>query len=485
MAKWEQLVVARERKHLSQAEAAERINVGLVTYQRWELGKRKPQPQHMRHLCELFESLLEQHERVASQETFSDWSLSTPFTENSREETPVVLLVEETDKPQTFITAHMTTHLWSLAFKDHPTCNNKRSSIRQAIKDFDSMNTQNKNYQITRREALCSLATLPMITLGLTTPGKIIPSAQYGNALAQCTASVEACWELYQSGNSHDLSLAFETTSTYLSVLQTIIKNSPHYRKEALDLAARYALLKTVLGWHCANPTVAVQYARDAVAFSQETSDVSLQLSAYNKLAWAYFYDKKYAPALTTAQEAEALLLQSHRLSHTEPVRPCIRGGIYSTLSLMQVKNGKSPDTAIGKATEADPGDEVHAFLDFTNSTMLLEAGWVYYYSGNQPKVMEILSKRIDSETLIPKIIQSEMGRIETINIMARSSLKTPNRDREKTIHFWTTAMEGARALRSDFYFQEALATYELLEVVWPGEQRIADLRDHIMHWEE
>jgi transcriptional regulator with XRE-family HTH domain len=37
--KWEQLIRVRERLHLSQAEAAERANVGLTTYQRWELCK--------------------------------------------------------------------------------------------------------------------------------------------------------------------------------------------------------------------------------------------------------------------------------------------------------------------------------------------------------------------------------------------------------------------------------------------------------------
>src|SRR5690348_13114801 len=57
MAKWERLIAAREQMHLSQLEAAEYLNVGVVTYQRWEAGKARPQPQHMRQLCAIFTTL--------------------------------------------------------------------------------------------------------------------------------------------------------------------------------------------------------------------------------------------------------------------------------------------------------------------------------------------------------------------------------------------------------------------------------------------
>src|SRR5713226_102977 len=165
MAKWGQLIAARECRHFSQMEAAERINVGLVTYQRWESGKSKPQPQHMRQLYEVFGSLLDHQDAVCSHETVSD-----PSHTASVEEMPIVVSEEDIDEPQAFIIAHMTTRLWSLAFMEHPTYNDKQDVIKQAIKEFDTMNTSNKNYQITRREALCSLATLPLITFGLTAP---------------------------------------------------------------------------------------------------------------------------------------------------------------------------------------------------------------------------------------------------------------------------------------------------------------------------
>jgi len=262
------------------------------------------------------------------------------------------------------------------------------------------------------------------------------------------------------------------------------MRDSSHYRKEATDLAARYALLKTLLGWICVNPTETLQYAKNALALCKETGDISLQLSAYSKLAWGYFYDKQYPLALKTAQEAEGLLLQYYRLPNAQPLHPVIQGGTYSNLALMLARNGRSPDVALGKTTEVDPGEEPYVLMESGRRTLLLEAGWTYCHYGDQTKAMQTLEQRVDPETLSPRIPQSEMGRVEVINIMALSSLKTKDRDIERTIHFWVAGIEGAKTLQNQQRFNEALTTYELMEVVWPGDTRIKDLRDYIVHWE-
>ncbi|MBV9228090.1 MAG: helix-turn-helix transcriptional regulator [Chloroflexi bacterium] len=497
---------AREYLELSQLEVAELLNVGLTTYQRWEQGRRKPRPYHRRKIRQVFEEafhalgVLQEHEassdpsqRDLEKDVAQLQGKSLPCPEEPEVQdydasiapivldAPLVLVVP--DEAEAFIASHMTTHLWNLAHLPHPTCDDKRYHIREAIKEFDTMNATNKNYHITRREALCALATLPMITLGLTTSKGTIQPAQYGKALAHCTASLEACWELSKSKEAGDLTLAFECISKYLPVLETIARNSSQYRKEALDLAARCALVKTFLGWQCAGPKETIQYARDAVARSKDTGNISLQLSAYSKLAWAYFHDKQYMPALATAQEAEAHLDQYLRLPNTQPLHPCIQGGTYSTLALMQATNRQSPDVALGKATEADPGNESYAFMDFKQSNLLLETGWTYCYQGNQAKAMETLEKRVDPKTLSPKIPQSELGRIATINTMALSSLRAKDRDMEKTIYLWVAGIEGAKTLKSEQRFIDSVMTHEFMEIAWPGEQRIMNLRDLIVHW--
>ncbi len=487
MAKWEQLVAAREQKHLSQWEAAEHVNVGVVTYQRWEAGKARPQPQHMRQLYAVFGTLLASEKEALARGMHSSeqQSFSSPLsTASTVGEVPTIVSGEHIDEPEAFIAAHLTPALWSLAFKDHLTCTEKQTKIRQCIKDFDSMNTDNKNYQITRREALCSLATLPIMTLGLTTAGRSVPTSQYGSAIAHCSASLEACWKLRESSFPSETALAFQCSSKYLSVLQVIMKDSPTYREAALDLATRYALVKTRLGWGCVGPTETVQYAKEAVELSKETGDISLQLSAYSKLAWTYLYLKKDGLALKTAQEADALLTRYVLSPSAQPLHPCILGGTYSTFALMQAKNGQAPDIALGKALETDPEDS-YAFMTTTRSQLLLEAGWTHCYSGNQVQAMELLEMRVDPETLMPRLAQTPTLRVETINAMALSSLRTKDRDMEKTIHFWEAGIEGAKTLQNEQRFTEALTNYELMDAIWSGEPHIADLRDHIVHWKE
>ena len=110
------------------------------------------------------------------------------------------------------------------------------------------------------------------------------------------------------ASDAKDLALAYRCAANYISLLTPIIENSSLYRQEAAEVATQYALLKTILGWHCTGLSETIQYAKDAVELIQASDGVSFVLSAYSKLAWAYFYDKKYKSALLTAQEAQFLL---------------------------------------------------------------------------------------------------------------------------------------------------------------------------------
>ncbi len=489
----EALRLARKHLHLSQLEAAAQLHISMTTYQRWEWGKAVPQPYHRRVIEAFFGDtwrtlgislpMLSPGEAEAAGADDQDRDRCLANGSASPESLSQDGRESESDEPQDLIKSHMTSYLWHLAHLPHPTLDEKRCQIRQAIEEFDRMNSSNKNHHISRREALCTLATLPMITLSLSLPGKTLEPKRYGDFLAHCAASLEACWELGKSSEASDVAFAFKSVSKYLPTLETIAHLSSQYRQDALDLAVRYALVKTILGRHYVGPTEAIQYARHAVALSKQTDDISLQLSAYSKLAGTYFFDKKYTLALTAAEEAEGLLQQYHRLSNAQPLHPCILGGTYSTLALMQAKNGQPSDNALGKASEIDPGNESYIFMDFKRSSLLLDTGWIYCYQGNPVKAMEILEQRVDPETFSPKIPQSELGRLETLNVMALSSLRTKDRDREKTIHFWTAGIEGAKALKSELIFNDSLTTYEYMEMIWQGELRIQELRDLIVHW--
>lgn len=487
--KWEQLVAARERKHFSQSEAAELIRVGLVTYQRWETGKTKPQPQHMRRLYDVFGTLLTPVPDAFSQETPSGESVSDTLPvasglEDPSEDTLISVPAEEIDEPQAFIAAHLTTHLWSLAFLHHLSGADKRSSLRQAIKEFDLMHITDKNYQITRREALCSLATLPMITLGLTLPGSTVQPALYGTTLAHCTASIEACWELSKSGEARDLLLAFQCASRYLPVLTTMVKDSSSHRKEAARLAAQAYSLKHVLGLHIESPDVAMAkgHAKLAVRYAAQSDDPLLHLTALRYLTWGYDHLKNYPQALKTIEQARTIVEQAD-----PPLPPVVTSAIYSTLAVMQTKNGVSPDTALGLAHDTFPASSIDGFdfasVDFGYAKLIRNKALAYYNEEKHQEALSAFAKVIDPDTLSPKVPMAGRTRVELLNRQTMTALKSPIRDRERIINSWKAGIQGAIDLQSQQRFDEACMAYEVMTGIWSGEQCIKDLRDLIVHW--
>lgn len=498
----ETLLAIRNHLALSQEEAAERLKVSVATYQRWEWGQAQPQPINRRKIRTEFGPALRELGLLPKEDAASEAATTAAdgaavqgaasqddpapaggadeaacsFPASS-EDNPPQQVDGEIDEVYHFIESHLTTRLWELAFRQHANGHDKRRAIQQAIKESDTMNSSDKNYQISRREALGALATLPMLTLGLSMPGKVVPPAQYGQAIAHCTASLEACWQLCYSGNADDNRLAFKSVSTYLGLLKTIVKNSPQYRREALDLATRYALLKTLLGWRCVASHETLPYAQEALALSKENGDLELQLSAYSKLAWTYFYNKQFPQALTTAQTAEALVLQQARLLDAAPLHPVVQAGTYSTLGLMLARNNMEPDSAVERAEAIDPGDGSYALMTSQRSALLLEAGWAYYLAGDQVKAMEKLEQRVDPKTLVPKIAQSEGGRMTTINVMTLSSLMIKDRDLERTLHLATEAITGAVGHQHIRRISECMTIQEYMEIAWPQEERVRQLR--------
>jgi hypothetical protein len=269
-------------------------------------------------------------------------------------------------------------------------------------------------------------------------------------------------------------------------MLEHISQDSTQQQKEALHLATQYALLKTIFSRHCTGTAETAQYAQKAISLSKEVGDLPLQLSALSKLAWTHLYEANDRQALVVAQEAHTLMEGSQQRSIGEPLPDSIRGGIYSTLALAQARNGLPYDRALTMGMERDPGMEVHAYLDFTRATMFLQAGWIYCSQDNYAQTMQMLEQRVDPATFAPRMPGvTEVGRVETMNLMALASLRAEKRDMERTIHFWQAGVSGAKALHSDVLFRLASTTYEHLAVVWPGEARVRALRDHLVSWED
>jgi len=388
------------------------------------------------------------------------------------------IMVVVSENLQGFLTYNLTHHLLTIAHTDYSTSHQMTAALRAAIEDAKAMNID----EPTRREALRMLASLPMTTLGTTST---LLSRHYDEMLRHCTAALEACWHLYRSSDPIGTQHAFGCVCTYVPLLERIAHDSDHCRKAALNLATHYAILQTLLGWNAIGAKESIIYAQKARDLSKETGDILLQLSAYCKLNYTCLLSKNFAGAWKAMLEGEYVLKEYQREKNRTPLSSGIIGNFYSSYSIAQVDNGINPDNALGIASDSEPLLENVAFMEFTQFDQWWEAARACNSKGDPKQAIRWLEKLIDLETFAPRpgVPQSEGGRITAINTLTYSLLQLENRDLEYIIKTWITGIEGAKERRAEERYRKAIANFEIMKVLYPGEQTIMQLVPLTEHW--
>ena len=161
--------------------------------------------------------------------------------------------------------------------------------------------------------------------------------------------------------------------------------------------------------------------------------------------------------------------------------------GVYSTLASMNAKNHRDGHGYLRQAANSffssTNTDSRVVYMDYTRGDLVLNDGMVMYHQRQYGKAMDSLTQIVDPETLRPKITLPERSEVEVLNVMALASLKSKDKDMEKTLHIWDTAIAKAKHLKSEQRFSEAFIAYEIMEAVWPHEKPIAERRELAMHW--
>jgi len=236
-----------------------------------------------------------------------------------------------------------------------------------------------------------------------------------------------------------------------------------------------------VLGWHLEGLRNAAIYAQDAVTYAKEAGDSVLLLCAFRKVAWLHYYNNCSKQAYNTMNQSLSVLKEAK-----EPLPPCLVGGTYSSLAVMQARNGQRATVPLRQAAEAffSGQEEQHfVYMDFTQGNLILNDSMAHYQQGEYDKVLDSLGQIFDPETLKLRIALPERTSIEGLNIMTMALLKGSEKDMERTLHCWQAAIQGAHTLQSEQRLSEALVSYEVMQSVWPGEKRITGLRDLAVHW--
>jgi len=355
-------------------------------------------------------------------------------------------------------------HLISVAFKSYSFAE-RLEAISRLLNKFGNIPYEDQ------RSALLRVISLPF-ALGEDT----MPDAKYGDYLAQCATSVAACWELNgRSQERDDILAAYNGASTFLPSLVRIAQDSSEYRNEALRLAAQCALLKSFLAWHVDGIQEALLSCNDAVQLSNDARDTALAVCALDTQAWAYHHAAMYKKALTAIERATPYL-------NDTSIPQVVRSGLQSTLAIMRAKQGvKATDlykAALGAIdTEtSDPGNY------YTYAEVLLNGVILYNAQEDYTSSLQTAEQLLNDD-LTPKVPMTERARINTLNCVTLAILRSKRRDREKVIHYWKEAINGARSLKSEQRFNEALVVYEIMNTLWNRDKEIKELRDFTQHW--
>jgi tetratricopeptide (TPR) repeat protein len=199
-------------------------------------------------------------------------------------------------------------------------------------------------------------------------------------------------------------------------------------------------------------------------------------------LTWAYNHIKQSQLALQTIEQAKSLIERSRT-----PVPSQVRSSIYSTLAVIQVKNGVSAMSVLGLAQEAfftpPSNGENLVHVSFSYAQLMRNIGITQYYQREYKEALDVFAQVVDPNDLSAKVAMPIHTHVELLNTQTLAALKSPTRDMGQVIKSWKAAIQGAITLHSQQRFEEACTVYEVMEGVWPGEPRIRQLRDLVVHW--
>lgn len=450
------LIAARARKGWSQKQAAQHLGVDPLTLHRWEQGKVMPRHSSIARLCEVY--------NCAAHVLFAD----------SNENTAIITgTTTMTDNLSASVRQDLTARLMQLVFSwRHSQYQELQSEIDHTIDDYARIIEEDVDQVVTRRNALRSLVLLPVTLCSATSA----TSRRAEDILVQCAAGIAAGW-YFRKGR--ELDLVNEALAMYIPSLKQIAETSTVHRKAAASLLVQCFILKATLARHIETHDASVAYLQAAVKYSDVAEDTLLRILSWRTLAATYFYSQRHDLALNAFERSQAILAKSKN------VAMLVHSYVYAGLATMQAQLSRSDD-ALASLSLAHktffaqrPDDRIPIWVDHHMPNLLLNDGLTHHHIGDQKKALDSFAQM---DSIADK---SEMIRVESLldRAMAEVSRDDRPRDMDYTINYWQQGLEGAKALRSEQWFGDARGIYTMLRAAWPGEPRVKELRELLVHW--
>ena len=353
--------------------------------------------------------------------------------------------------------------------------NSLQAVLAQEILMFDTSaphqaHSQNYlEYTTSRRQTLMTLAALPLaFAANVMSDDSRSFSAARESFLAQCAASITACWHLLRGS---DLGTVDDIMSSYLMPLEGMARQSSRHQRAAAALASQTHRVRGIVALHHSQLGMREYHCKQAFHYATVASDAGSQASALISLASTYFYISKPEQALAVYERA--LSLEAH-------LPPLQRSRVYAELSVVYGQLDRVDDAIrsaeiAGQLYPHDPTeDPSYLYAEFTPASLALEQGLAYlalaeHHDGSryQHKAMEILSLTDQSVSRdIPDRI-----RYEIVNHLALASVLLG--DAEAFEAYILRGIDGARSLGSSQREREVRAAFRRAGQKWPNERRL------------
>jgi transcriptional regulator with XRE-family HTH domain len=483
------LRIVRLRKGWTLEEAAEQLGVGRNTICRWERGLTHPHPTNIVRICQVYgltAAELELDGSRANAPIALPPPPQVPRKPASQPREAAMQALGELIEQDLGLRLQCLLYDWLAHRKPGWSLSVLQGRLHREIESYDDMNQQDHpNHPLDegRRQTLRRLALLPLHLLGL---GVLVEEAKRSwpaeEIMTHCAAGITACQHLAK-GQHEDIVLASSALTAYLPALRKIVKETSLHRQQAARLAGQSLLLKATLAVHSEGPQPAADYAQQALSYAETAEDLPLQLVILQRLTWIASCGRQPGLALNAAFQIQSLLEHP-----TMSVPSLILSIAYAGTARGLAVNHRQQETmaALSRMKDAFTGarvdDENFIYAEYVNPTYY--DGKTLYTLGHFDGAFVALSEVVDPQTQMLKLsVDSERSRIDTINHMTLAALKRPNKDKELIVPLWMAGMQGAKNLRSEQRYEEALTAYGIMEALWSDDAQIRDLRDLMGHW--
>jgi tetratricopeptide (TPR) repeat protein len=318
-----------------------------------------------------------------------------------------------------------------------------------------------------RREIIAVVTGLPLATLGL----ESVPLLPVEELLPQAKASLLTAWKLARGS---ELAMAQAIVASYIPALLPLATQPSNYRGDTAKLLAQNHMLSGLMAMHLNDLDERELSCQHAVHYAEISGDLNLITAAHRWLGCTYYYQRDNTHAMQEYKHASAYL---------DDVLPLLRSSVLVETAVIQARQKQKNEAlhSLGQAQETffteSSEDQNLLYIGHDIGVLVLWTALTYYELGDYRRSLETL---LEIDGLQPKQPISERIRLQFLNHQALAATRLNEMEQART--YIEAAAVGAIALGSKLRYTEAKNTYQIMEFIWPDEDRVQEIKSLFIH---